>query len=935
MARRELGPDRLIGLELGHYLIAEKVGEGRMGEVYRAHDAHLDREVAIKVLPPGTLSDESSRKRFRKEALALSKLNHPNVATIHDFDTQQGVDFLVMEYIPGITLSEKLAARPLPEKEILRLGMQLAEGLEAAHEHGVIHRDLKPGNLRLTDDGRLKILDFGLARLLAPASAEAETETQAVVGTVPYMSPEQLRGETVDARSDVWSAGAVLYEMATGNLPFQEKVTTATADAILHKVPATPRTQRKELSLGLEEIILKCLEKEPENRYQSAKELAVDLRRMTILGSTTQGPFSRRVGKTWAWKTVAGALVLGTLLAAGALSFRARRVQALTESDTIVLADFVNKTGDPVFDDTLKTALNISLRQSPFLNVLPDSKVVATLNLMTLGASTKLSPEVAHELCLRAGSKAYLVGSIASLGSQYVIAVKAVNCATGDLLAETQEQAAGKEEVLKALDKAAISLRTTLGESLSSVQKHGSPVEQATTTSLEALQAYSLAVKTMNEKGMAACIPFLKRAVELDPQFPMAYLGLSIAYSNLSRPSLALECARKAYQLRDRASGREKLRITANYFQTTGEVEKAAQAYEVWTETYPRDSIPHANLGSNYSYMGEYEKTLTEQLEALRLSPDSVVGYENVGTTYTNLNRLEEAKAVFDKALARKLDDGGLRGGMYILGFLRGDAKEMEQQLTWAAGKPGDEDPLLSLQSDTEAYYGRLRSARNFSRRAADSALRADSKETAALWLVNAALREAELCNHGLAREEVNSALALNPGWNVKVAAALTLARIGDAQRAKTLTHELQKTYPDKTMLKLYWLPTIFAAIELARNNSDKALAYLEAAAPYDLAGAGTFINYLYPAYVRGLAYLQERNGTAATAEFKKVLNHRGIVTNFVTGALAHLQIGRAYAMTGDKTKAQAAYQDFFTLWKDADPDIPILKQAKAEYTKL
>jgi tetratricopeptide (TPR) repeat protein len=535
---------------------------------------------------------------------------------------------------------------------------------------------------------------------------------------------------------------------------------------------------------------------------------------------------------------------------------------------------------------------------------------------------------------MRTGSKAVLGGAISSLGSHYLIDLNAVACSTGDTLAEEQAEATRKEDVLTALCRASSSLRSKLGESLPSVQKFDAPIE-ATTSSLEALKNYSMGVTIAREKGAASSIPFLKHAVELDPNFPMAYSALAVHYSNLDQQSLALEFAAKAYQLRDRVSEREKLRITANYFFATGELDKEAQTYELWEASYPRDSVPHNNLGSNYAAMGQYDKALAEFREALRLAPDNISGYENVALTYVNLSRLGEAKATLDQASAHKLDGGAMHEIIYFFSFLRGDVPQMEQQVAWGIGKPGDEDPLLSAQSDTEAYSGRMSKALDFSRRAVDSAVRADSKETAALWEVNAALREAELGNNVSAKQDVIAALALSQGREVKAAAALTLARTGDARRAKVLAEELEKSYPTHTMLKLYWLPTVNAAIELNKGNSSQAIAYLQAAAAYELGTTGTNINYLYPAYLRGQAYLIAHNETAAAAEFQKLLDHRGVVLNFVTGSLAHLQIGRAYAMAGETAKAKTAYQDFFGLWKDADSDIAILKQAKTEYVKL
>ena len=611
------------------------------------------------------------------------------------------------------------------------------------------------------------------------------------------------------------------------------------------------------------------------------------------------------------------------------LSFASNK--RLTEKDTIVLADFDNKTGDAVFDDALKQAMAVELGQSPFLNVLSDRKVNETLRMMGRPANERITGDVGRELCLRTGSKALLGGTISSLGSHYLVDLNAAACSTGDTLAKEQVEATSKEDVLKALSRASSSLRTKLGESLPSVQKFDVPIE-ATTSSLEALKNYSMGITIKREKGDVPSIPFLKRAIELDPNFPMAYAGLAMTYENLGQFSLALESATKAYRLRDRVSERERLRITEAYFVAAGELEKAMQACELWAANYPRDSIPLVNMGANYSAMGQPEKALTEFQEALQLDPDNVTIYAALGAAYLRLNRLDEAKVTIDQAFAHKLDSGYLRLAMYELAFLRGDSAQMEQQVAWAGDKPGnDDDWLLSMQSDTEAYYGRLSQARDLSRRAVDSAVRSDTKETAALWQINAAQREVEVGNKAGATQGINAALALSPGRDVTTMAALTLARVGDTTRANALVEELEKSYPDYALLKLYWLPTINAAIEINKGHSSQAFVYLEAGAPYELSEAGN----LYPSYLRGQAYLLAHNGTAAAAEFQKLLDHRGIVRNSVTGSLAHLQVGRACAMTGDSTKAKAAYQDFLTLWKDADADIPILKQAKAEYAKL
>jgi tetratricopeptide (TPR) repeat protein len=640
-------------------------------------------------------------------------------------------------------------------------------------------------------------------------------------------------------------------------------------------------------------------------------------------------------GTRWKILIPAAIVVLAALLGGGLYLRSPKKATPITEKDTIVLADFANTTGDSVFDDALKQALAVDLGQSPLVNILSDRKVGETLRLMGRQPSDRITQEVAKELCVRTGSKAIVLGSISNLGGQYVIGVDAVGCSNGDTLAKEQEEAAGKQDVLKALGNAAASLRAKLGESLASIQKFDVPVE-ATTRSLEALKAFSMGITTFRTKGDAASIPFQKRALELDPNFAAAYAALGVAYMNLGQASLAAESIEKAYALRDKVSEREKYRISSLYYQNvTGELEQATQVYELWAKSYPLDSVPHGNLGDLYGQLGQYEKAVTEAQEALRLEP-SIVEYTNLAGDYLSLGRLEDAGKSIEQAKARNLDGDFLHQEIYYLSFLKGDVAEMERQVAWAAGKPGTEDLLLSVQSDTEAYYGRLGKARDFSRRAVDAAVRANAKEAAALWQVNAALREAEFGNSAVAKQDVASALTLAPGRDVKLFAALALARAGETARAKTIAEELEKNYPSQTVLKVYWLPAIKAATELNAGNSTQALVFLEAAAPYELGQPPQLqLGTMYPAYIRGQAQLMAHNGAAAVSEFQKFFDHRGVVINFPLGALAHLGLARAYVLSGDTAKAKTAYQDFLALWKDANPDIPILKEARAEFAKL
>jgi serine/threonine protein kinase/tetratricopeptide (TPR) repeat protein len=978
---------------ISRYRIIEKLGSGGMGEVFLAEDTRLGRKVALKLLAEELTQNRDRLNRFDQEAYAASALNHPNILTIYELGDEGGRHFIATEFVDGETLRKRLAGPPMDLPDVLSIGIQIAGALEEAHAAGIIHRDIKPENVMIRRSGHVKVLDFGLAKLMERPADDTDTEavTRALVqtdagmvlGTSQYMSPEQARGKPVDVRTDIWSLGVVLYEMATGRPPFSGETKTDVIVAIAKNDPPPVARFAPNAPPEFEWIVLKALRKDAAERYQTVRELESDLKKLKqriefqselersmgphhysaqfssaadtemqpSLARTTQSaavtplPTSGVsavaqtrassaeyvVGELKRHKT--GLLVAGLalLLAVGAIVYFGvlRKKTLLTEKDTILLADFTNNTGDPVFDDTLKQALAVQLGQSPFLNIFSEDRVRDQLKLMNLSADARITREIGKDICARQSIKAMLLGSISGVGTHYVVLLDAVNSQTGDMIASEQFEVDGKEQVLKALGPAASRLREKLGESLATLKSFDAPIENVTTSSLDALRQYSLGMQQHARADYVHAIPFYQEAIRIDPNFAIAHARLASCFNTLRKLEPSRAEFIKAYELRDRVSEREKLIITSNYYGgVTGQWDEQIKELEKWKTTYPRDWEPLNLLANRYTTVGPFELAVSEGTKAIELNANDARAYVNLGVGYIELNRFEDAKNVLLKAQQLRPESTNMHARLYQLGFLQGDANLMKEQIDWANTNSNVEIGL-NWQAQVATFRGQLSQADQWTDRAIEMNRRPETKETTAQWMLSEATRNAALGNCARTTERVKQALDLSREQANLVLAANAYAACSQAAQAQALVDELARMFPLDTLLSASWLPITKAQNELNKGNAPQAIQLLESTRRYE-----TFGDY-WPQYLRGEAYLKLRNGALAAAEFKTILDHRGWYPTSPVYPLAQLGYARALAMSGEGETARQAYHDFFALWKDADANLPALVAAHQEYEKM
>jgi serine/threonine protein kinase/tetratricopeptide (TPR) repeat protein len=923
----EDGRDPLIGQTLSHYRIVARLGGGGMGVVYKAEDTRLRRAVALKFVSEELSRDPEALSRFAREAQTASALNHTNICTIHDIGEQDGRSFIVMEYLEGTTLHERLATGPLSLNTLLDVGVQVADALDAAHSAGIIHRDIKPANIFIAARDRVKVLDFGLAKS-GPATPHAEVTTIAgtrqgvVMGTAAYMAPEQARGEAVDHRADIWSFGLVLYEMVKGTRPPQ---------AVRLRVEASPE---------LERIVSKCLETERELRYQHAADLRSDLEHLRRGQGVTVAPPAALGRRRARWLSTGAATVVVTAAVAGVIY--SRRPAPLTDKDTIVLAEFTNTTGDPVFDETLRAGLASQLQQSPFLSLVSDDRIRKTLALMQQPADARLTPEIAQGICARTASAAVLDGSIASLGNQYIIALRAKNCATGDTIADEQAQVARKEDVLGSLSRLATQVRERLGESDVTIEKYSRPFEEATTASLDAWKAFTTATQLYAASSWERAQPLFARAIALDPDFAIAHARLGIYYSNEGESTLSRQATIKAYELRHRASDAERFFIETAYDrQVTGNMDREVVTLEAWAQTYPRDTIPHGLLaGFATRSTGRYEQSIAAAERSIALAADggSAAAYTSKAFSELFLNRLDDAESTI-----RRAEENKLRGELFLIrffiAFLKGDAEGVKREAALGRATRTSEDLMSHLDALALARAARLQDARRTSAIASAIPKQSGKLERAAAFETAVAVWEAFYGNAAAARQKATSALALSRGREVDYAAAFALALSGDVARARALADGLARDYPEDTSVQFIYLPALRGLFALDAGDQAAAIQSLQAAMRFDLAfgniGFSTHFGKMYPAYVRGLAYRAAHQYAEAAAEFQRIIDHRSIVLVDPVDALARLQLARALALSGDTVKARSVYDDLFALWENADARIPLITEARAEHARL